>query len=74
VIVKPNSGKAFEALRAAYQATFDVDECLIKLVGNLTLRDVVLTPVERALLEVAIGGLSDARRELMAVNPNVYQA
>lgn len=62
------------ALREAYQATFDVDECLIKLVGNLTLRDVVLTQAERALLDVAILRLADARREVMAVEPKVYQA
>lgn len=60
------------ALHAAYFATYDVDELLIKLVGNLTLRDVALTAVERTLLDAAILKLAEARSALKTVDPSVY--
>jgi CBS domain-containing protein len=62
------------ALHSAYFATYDVDELLIKLVGNLTLRDVALAPVERALLDAAILKLAEARRELKTIDPKIYLA
>lgn len=62
------------ALHDAYFATYDVDELLIKLVGNLSLRDVALTSVERALLDAAILTLAKARRKLETIDPKRYLA
>lgn len=60
------------ALHAAYFATYDVDELLIKLVGNLTLRDVTLAAVERALLDAAIFKLVEVRGALKTIDPVIY--
>jgi hypothetical protein len=60
------------ALRAAYQTTYDVEECLLKLTGNLALREVSLSTVERELLRSAIAKLADTRSELSGIDPNRY--
>ena len=67
-----NVRKDLKALRAAYMATYEVDHLLILLVGNLTLRDVVLTQAERTLLDTAILHLSAARKELATTDPMIY--
>lgn len=61
-----------ESKRIGIEATYDVDELLIKLVGNLTLRDVALSPVERVLLDAAIHRLSEARESFKAIDPTLY--
>lgn len=59
--------QAEHELGAARAATYDVDDALIRLVGNLTLRDVQLTQAERALLEVAVMRLGYARKFLDSI-------
>lgn len=55
----------------AYSNTYNIDDCLLRLLGNLTLRDIVLSPAERMLVEACIGQLAEIRGALVELNTHV---
>ena len=60
-----------QAYATAYAVTYNIDDCLLRLVGNLTLREVVLTQAERMLIEASIGQLHEIRLALKTLTPNI---
>jgi len=60
-----------EEYATAYSHTYNIDDCLLRLVGNLSLREVVLTPPERMLIEAAIGQLAEIRTALKTLDASI---
>lgn len=54
----------FQEYATAYSNTYNVDDCLLRLLGNLALRGIVLSQVELALVEAAIEQLAEVREAL----------
>jgi len=60
-----------EEYATAYSYTYNIDDCLLRLVGNLTLREVVLTQSERMLIEAAVGELAEIRAALKTLDASI---